>query len=397
MSRAAQDQEQHQEQHQGQEEGQEQGQGHGRPAAPAAGEPWGDPPPPAGQAARKGGAPPRKHGPADPVRGLMHRHQQLCAEAVDPLEIVAGLEAQGVTDRVAGSFRHRDVFTLADELYARVPRADVPEPAAETPVRPPVLLTLAPGLVCAAATWALHALHSLAVVGVAGPLLLAALFGALRTGPLRAPYGNGAGGTLWACWLLGFAAFAEGVRQPAAGAVTTALALSLAPAAWCAHRFAVRARGHLLRSRSLEEFGAAVRPLLLGTLALHLTAVTALLCGARAVVGAPFTPAALVGPAALALLLFTGRLLAIHGYPDVGAVGSGLACAAEAVGLAAVLLGRLSLAHDTVAAVACAAAAPVLVAYALSALSRASAHTFTAAPAMTRPAPRGTKKQSRSN
>ncbi|MFJ4844073.1 MULTISPECIES: hypothetical protein [unclassified Streptomyces] len=374
-------------------------QSHDRPAAPAAGASWGDPPPPApaDPAARKAGTPPRKHGPADPVRGLMHRHHHLCAEAVDPLEIVAGLEAQGVTDRVAGSFRHRDVFTLAEELYARVPRADGPEPAAETPVRPPVLLTLAPGLVCAAATWALHTLHSLAVVAVAGPLLLAALFAALRTGPLRTPYGNGAGGTLWACWLLGFAAFAEGVRQPAAGAVTTALALSLAPAAWCAHRFAVRARGHLLRSRSLEEFGAAVRPLLLGTLALHLAAVTALLCAARAVVGAPFTPATLAGPAALALLLFTGRLLAIHGYPDAGAVATGLACAAEAVGLAAVPLGRLSLAPAEVAAVACAAAAPALAAYALSALSRASAHTFAAAPAMTRPAPRGTKKQSRSN
>ncbi|MFJ5218039.1 hypothetical protein ACIP98_25380 [Streptomyces sp. NPDC088354] len=367
-------------------------------AAPVAGEPWGDPPPPAPAepAGRKGGAP-RKHGPADPVRELMHRHQRLCAEAVDPLEIVAGLEAQGVTDRVAGSFRHRDVFSLAEELYARVPRAGVPEPAAEAPTRPPVLLTLAPGLVCAAATWALQAVHSLAVAAVAGPLLLAALFAALRTGPLRAPYGNGAGGTLWACWLLGFAAFAEGVRQPAAGAVTTALALSLAPAAWCAHRFAVRARGHLLRSRSLEEFGAAVRPLLLGTLALYLVAVTALLCAARAVVGAAFTPAALVGPAALALLLFTGRLLAIHGYPDAGAVGTGLASATEAVCLAAVLLGRLSLDPGSVAAVACAAAAPVLVAYALSALSRASAHTFAAVPAMTRPAPRGTKKQSRSN
>ncbi|BDM72395.1 hypothetical protein HEK616_58820 [Streptomyces nigrescens] len=65
-----------------------------------------------------------RRGPADPVRALMHRHQALCAHAVDPLEIAAGLEAHGVTDRTAARFRHRDVFSLAEELYARVPRAE---------------------------------------------------------------------------------------------------------------------------------------------------------------------------------------------------------------------------------------------------------------------------------
>ncbi|MFB6439117.1 hypothetical protein ACFCVY_20410 [Streptomyces sp. NPDC056411] len=66
---------------------------------------------------------PVRRGPADPVRALMHRHQMLCAHAVDALEIAAGLEAHGVTDRTAARFRHRDVFSLAEELYARVPRA----------------------------------------------------------------------------------------------------------------------------------------------------------------------------------------------------------------------------------------------------------------------------------
>ncbi|MCF3146028.1 hypothetical protein IQ293_22595, partial [Streptomyces platensis] len=61
----------------------------------------------------------RAAGPADPVRMLMHRHQELCAHAVDALEIAAGLEAHGVTDRTAARFRHRDVFSLAEELYAR--------------------------------------------------------------------------------------------------------------------------------------------------------------------------------------------------------------------------------------------------------------------------------------
>ncbi|MCF3177548.1 hypothetical protein IPZ61_30075, partial [Streptomyces sioyaensis] len=61
-------------------------------------------------------APPPRRGPADPVRSLMHRHQELCARAVDALEIAAGLEAHGVTDRTAARFRHRDVFSLAEEL-----------------------------------------------------------------------------------------------------------------------------------------------------------------------------------------------------------------------------------------------------------------------------------------
>lgn len=70
------------------------------------------------------GAGPVGRGSADPVRGLMRRHRELCAGAVDPLEIAAGLEAHGVTDRTAARFRHRDVFSLAEELYARVPRDD---------------------------------------------------------------------------------------------------------------------------------------------------------------------------------------------------------------------------------------------------------------------------------
>ncbi|MEV6396914.1 hypothetical protein AB0M39_19365, partial [Streptomyces sp. NPDC051907] len=81
------------------------------PAAPATAEALDAPDPPAA-----------RRGPADPVRALIHRHRELCERAVDPLEIAAGLEAHGVTDRTAARFRHRDVFSLAEELYARVPR-----------------------------------------------------------------------------------------------------------------------------------------------------------------------------------------------------------------------------------------------------------------------------------
>ncbi len=59
----------------------------------------------------------------DPVRRLLHQHRELCERAVDPWEIAAGLEARGVGDRSAARYRHRDVFSLAEELYARTPWA----------------------------------------------------------------------------------------------------------------------------------------------------------------------------------------------------------------------------------------------------------------------------------
>lgn len=68
----------------------------------------------------------RRRGGGDPVKALLHRHRELCERAVDPLEIAAGLEAHGITDRTAARFRHRDVFSLAEELYARSPRGEHP-------------------------------------------------------------------------------------------------------------------------------------------------------------------------------------------------------------------------------------------------------------------------------
>ncbi|WP_441250363.1 hypothetical protein [Kitasatospora sp. McL0602] len=60
--------------------------------------------------------------PADPVRELMARHRALCEQAVDPLEIAAALEDSGFGPAEAAAYRHADVFSLAEELYARVPR-----------------------------------------------------------------------------------------------------------------------------------------------------------------------------------------------------------------------------------------------------------------------------------
>ncbi|MFJ1644134.1 hypothetical protein [Streptomyces sp. NPDC088258] len=99
----------------------------GRPAAPdpAAPDPAApDPaaPDPAARASKPALKSAPRRGSADPVKALMHRHRALCERAVDPLEIAAGLEAHGITDRTAARFRHRDVFSLAEELYARVPQ-----------------------------------------------------------------------------------------------------------------------------------------------------------------------------------------------------------------------------------------------------------------------------------
>ncbi|MZE55083.1 hypothetical protein GTY86_28170, partial [Streptomyces sp. SID5770] len=86
----------------------------------------------------------------------MHRHRELCERAVDPLEVAAGLEAQGFTDRTAARYRHRDVFSLAEELYARVPRGREETGTAAVavrtePVAPWALAVLAPGAVAALA------------------------------------------------------------------------------------------------------------------------------------------------------------------------------------------------------------------------------------------------------
>ncbi|MFF2146689.1 hypothetical protein ACFVWU_29125, partial [Kitasatospora sp. NPDC058190] len=72
-------------------------------------------------------------GSVDPVREVMAEHRELCERAVDPLEIAAGLEEAGLGPDAAARCRHADLFSLAEELYARVPRRP---PAAPDPPRP---------------------------------------------------------------------------------------------------------------------------------------------------------------------------------------------------------------------------------------------------------------------
>ncbi|WP_405695733.1 hypothetical protein [Streptomyces coelicoflavus] len=350
---------------------------------------------------------------ADPVKGLLHRHRDLCERAVDPLEIAAGLEAHGVTDRTAARFRHRDVFSLAEEMYARVPRdGDTPARPDEAPTPPPrtagVLLALLPGVLCAATVAVLHLtegrprLIAAAVGLLAVPLALGA---ALRRGPLSASTRTT---STWTCWLVGYALLGDGLLRnavtggpdslpdgtadgpwPVTVAPVLALALSYAPAVGCAHLFAAGARRKLSSSRGLADFSASVRPLLLGTFALYLGALAALLALTGAVLGEPAAP-----PQALTLgaLLLLARLLTVHGHAHASTLVLTTTATAEAAALATLFAGRLPgcgfltapvealvavCGPAGVPATACGIGAVTLLIHASRRLTRASAHAST--------------------
>ncbi|MFJ2827579.1 hypothetical protein ACIPC1_08220 [Streptomyces sp. NPDC087263] len=357
-----------------------------------------------GGAARKAGS---RRGAVDPVKALIHRHRELCERAVDPLEIAAGLEAHGVTDRTAARFRHRDVFSLAEELYARVPRdgesTQRSAPSGPLWVRADwAVLALLPGALCAAAVTGVRLTEGQPRLVVAAVGALAVALGlrvALLRGPLSVTHHTTSGTRAWTCWLIAYALLGDGLLSagveggpdgpwPLATAPVLALALACAPAAWCAHLFAVRARRRLTASRGLEEFAASVRPLLLGVFGLFLCALGGLLalCGA-----ALDEPAGYAGAGALGALLLLARLLAARGFTHAPAVVLATAGAVEATALATVFAGRLpgcaflSVPVDTVVAawgpgavpaLMCGAATLVLLIHSTRTLTRASAHAL---------------------
>lgn len=355
----------------------------------------------------------------DPVKALMHRHRELCERAVDPLEIAAGLEARGVTDRTAARFRHRDVFSLAEEMYARVPR-DADAPALTTPPSAPrvradwVVLALLPGALCAAAVTALRLAEGQArlIVAVVGVLTVAVLLRvAMSRGPLRVAERAQRPTAAWICWLIAYAALGDGLLTaaladgpdalptgspdgawPLAAAGVLALALSCAPAAWCAHLFAVRARRRLAASRGLEEYATSVQPLLFGTFALFLASLTALTALTGAALDEPATQPQVL---TLGALLLLARLLAAHGFTHAPAAVLGAAATAEALALASVFAARLpgcgflatpveslvsAWGPGAVPALVCGAGALTLLIHSSRTLTRASAHATPDAP-----------------
>ncbi|MFF1735531.1 hypothetical protein [Streptomyces sp. NPDC058247] len=353
----------------------------------------------------------RRRTGVDPVKALMHRHRELCERAVDPLEIAAGLEAHGVTDRTAARFRHRDVFSLAEEMYARVPRDSGNEPETrhtepDTPRgRRPVwaALALLPGTLGALTLVGLHFTDGRLrlAVGAGGMLAVyAALRAALSRGPLRATAHTVPAARAWTCWLLAYALLGDGLLSaavaggpdeawPPATAPLLALAFAVAPGAWCAQLFAAAARRRLASSRGLDEFAASARPLLLAVFALFLCALCILIGVAAAVLG---QDAAYAGAATLGALLLLARLLTAHGRTHAPAVVLGAAAAAEALAVATVFAGRVpgcgflavpvetateAWGPGTVPALACGAAALTLLVHAARTLTRASAHAPT--------------------
>lgn len=357
------------------------------------------------------GVKPVRRGAVDPVKALMHRHRELCARAVDPLEIAAGLEAHGVTDRTAAQFRHRDVFALAEEMYARVPRDEeergvpVALPSGSAHALPAgwALLALLPGAVCGIAVAGLELSEGRAriAVGLGGVLAVGvALRMALRYGPLRPARHVVPATRAWACLLVAYALLGDGLMQvavsggpdgPWAPSTAAALGLSLAvaPGMWCARLFAVRARGRLSLSRGLAEFTASARPLLLGVVALYLCALGGLLAGAGALYGESASAGAGAGAGALGALLLLSWLLFSYGFNRAPLLMLGAAGAVEGVCLSTVFAGRLpgcgwlavpveeavhAWGPGVVPVVACGAAAGLLLLHSLRVLSRASAH-----------------------
>ncbi|MFF2850815.1 hypothetical protein ACFVT5_31465 [Streptomyces sp. NPDC058001] len=359
----------------------------------------------------------RRRGAVDPVKALMHRHRDLCERAVDPLEIAAGLEAHGVTDRTATRFRHRDVFSLAEEIYARVPRGsdrsgavgslDTGTSGGRAAPNAPgaragrAALALVPGAVCTLVVSGLRLIDGgwyLALLILGTLAVTATLRTVLRYGPLRVPHARVPGPTrAWTVWLLAYAAAGDGLLRaavdggpdtswPLATAPLLGLTLAVAPGVWCAWLFAHRAARRLTTSRGLEDFAASVRPLLLGVLTLFLGALSFLLWLSETLLD---QRSGIAGPVALGVLLLLARLLTVRGFSHAPAVVLGAAGAGELLCLATVFAGRLpgcgflSVPVETavdrwgpgaVPAVVCGTAALILLIHATRTLTRASAH-----------------------
>ncbi|MEU3857696.1 hypothetical protein AB0F03_10035 [Streptomyces sp. NPDC028722] len=366
---------------------------------------------------------PARRGPADPVKVLLHQHRELCERAVDPLEIAAGLEAHGVTDRTAARFRHRDVFSLAEELYARVPRTGEPHLAPEFLPVPRAraswaLLSLLPGTLGAATVTGLRLTHGhpRLLVALGGVLAVAlATRVALRHGPLADPPGTRArrsayAARAWTLWLVAYALVGDGLLHrvvtggpdvplavpasapwPTATAPVLALLLACAPAAWCAHLLTAGARRGLAGSRGLGDFTAAAKPLLLGTFALFLCAFAGLLQLCATVL---HEPAARPQALTLGALLLLGRLLTVHRHRRAPVLALGAAAVAQAAALALPLAARLpgcaflaapvrtvvgAAGEAAVPVLACGTAALALLLHAGRTLTQASAHAPTGA------------------
>jgi hypothetical protein len=112
-------------------------------------------------AARAGNGPGR--GTADQVDVLARHVQRTCHDAVDALQIAAVLESDGLTDRAArDEYGHRDVFALAEAVFARLPKGPPPEPPSRRrPDRQGGVRVLSHGVLYALPSAVFPAVHAL--------------------------------------------------------------------------------------------------------------------------------------------------------------------------------------------------------------------------------------------
>ncbi|GHJ35820.1 hypothetical protein [Streptomyces sp. TS71-3] len=346
-----------------------------------------------------------RRGTGDPVKALLQRHRELCERAVDPLELAAGLEAAGITDRMAARYRHRDVFSLAEEMYARVARDTETDPALRDPSalgtrserRPPwvppawlrttatyaawLTAALLPAAACALTLAALRRTGGRPELAVAAAGALAMAFAlrvALRRGPLRTGHRVRWSTRAWTCLLLAYALLGDALlRTLLAGAPDVDAAARTLPGALAA----LASGAPVPEAWRLPPVGEPAATA--AVLALALAVLPAACCarlfaaGATRRVGrsrdlAEFTARArplllavlalyacalallltatatvlhqhpgLAGAGALGVLLMLARLLMVHGFTRAPALLLAAAGAAEALALAAVLAARL--------------------------------------------------------
>ncbi|TNM32834.1 hypothetical protein [Streptomyces sedi] len=338
---------------------------------------------------------------ADPVRALLTEHRELCAAAVDPLEIAAGLEARGVDEATAARCRHRDVFALAEELHARAGRPappPAPRPARRAGVR--LALPLLPGALCAAGLWLVDRLPPEAAPGRAALTVACGVLTLLAVLLVLARHAPPGVAGLLALPPVGYALVGDAMlgellvgrhheTGSAAGAALL-LAFSVAPIAWCRDAFTDRCAA-LLAAPRLREFAAGARASLLRG-CLLLAAALAVPPAALWLLSPPWAPWAGGGTLAAAALgwpLGLAALLVRHGLRALAAAGLALVGAVELLALALAGAGWLPgcsalaepvaapvAAHGTavVPLAACAVGGCLLLVGAVVALPRPSAH-----------------------
>ncbi len=239
----------------------------------------------------------------DSVDRLALSLADLCRSAVDPLAIVAGLEAEGYNDRIAAErFAVPDLFALAEELHRRVPRElDPPEaPSAQPNATGSAARAILRGLLFAAPSLAAMAFLVSDLTGSARVML--AIVQVLAWG-----YGQGVAH-------LAYGRLNNADRSGAARVLRTGTLYALLVSIWLVGAtklvLATSLAALLPAATSLWFCLAAIPALVLGAeFAMAATIIPALLGAAAAGLGAP-PAAALTGAqlSAVASVLFMLRL-----------------------------------------------------------------------------------------